>query len=344
MGQFTNTHDRFDLATTGDNALDSLADVINMISPTETPFIQRASTQTASNTYEEWLSDALSAAAANAQIEGNTFAADSNQNSAERFGNYLQISWHVISVSRRADRVKKAGRKSEVAYQMRKKGMELKRNKEYALVGGGGGVVAAAGNSSTASTLAPLSAWLATNTERGSGGTDPALSSTTYGYPSSVASLDGTDRALTEDGILTLMGNCFTQGGNPTIAMCGVLTKQVFSKYMFGASARIADPYQDHGAKAKGGLTVNGSVSYYVTDYGTLEVIPNRFQREDDFYILDMDMWAVAYLDDMKVVDIAVTGDSTQKAILSDYTLISKNEKASGIYADVDETAAMTAS
>lgn len=345
MTQFANTHDRYDLAAaaSGQNARESLSDVITMISPTETPFQMRAGRTTASNTFEEWLKDSLAAAATNKQIEGDTFAADTDQNAAERLGNYLQISWAVISVSRRADKVKKAGRKSEVAYQLRKKGLELKRDKEYALVGGGGHTVASHGNSSTAGTLASIGAWLATNTDRGASGTDPSLSGTTTGYPSSVASLDGTDRALTEDGILGVVASCYTAGGNPSICMCGPLTKQNFSKYMFGASARIADPYQDHGKSPKGGLTVTGSVSYFVTDFGTLEVVPNRFQREDDFFILDMDHWEVAYLDDMTTVDIAKTADSTQKALICDYTLISREEAASGIYADVDETVAMTA-
>lgn len=203
--------------------------------------------------------------------------------------------------------------------------------------------VAAAGANNSAGTTASLGSWLKTNTSRGAGATAPALSGTTYGYPSTAAG-DGTDRALTEDGLLGIIANCYTQGGEPGTIMCGPLVKQQLSKYLFGSSARVATPYQDHGGSKKSGATVIGAVDVFVSDFGALSIVPNRFQREDDVYVLDFDYWEIRFIDKFVTYDLAKTGDGTRKAILVDYVLCSKNEAASGIYADVDETAAVTPS
>lgn len=341
MAQSTITHDRYDLSATGDNVRESLADFITNISPTETPLQMRAARGTASSNKEEWLLDSLAAAAANSQIDGDEFS-NTTLNAAERVGNFCQISWKVLGVSRRAEKLTKAGRKSEVAYQLAKLGKELKRDKEYALTGGGGMITASAGTATVSGKLAPLSSWIRSNTDRAAMGTDPTLSSTTYGTP--VAGTDQTDRKLTENEILALIKSAYVAGGNPGVIMCGPTVKQVISKYLFSSNARVATAYQDFGKKPGGGLTAAGSYDFWVSDFGTLEIIPNRFQREDDVYILDMDMWEVRYIDDMKVEDLARTGDGHRKALICDYTLCSKQEAASAIFADCDETLAMTSS
>jgi hypothetical protein len=41
-------------------------------------------------------------------------------------------------------------------------------------------------------------------------------------------------------------------------------------------------------------------------------------------------MWGVAFLRDFQLMDLAKTGDATKQALLAEYTLVSKNEKASG--------------
>jgi hypothetical protein len=60
--------------------------------------------------------------------------------------------------------------------------------------------------------------------------------------------------------------------------------------------------------------------------------VPNRFMRTRDVLVLQMEMWAVAYLNGRRFVSIplAKTGDSDWKEILSEYTLVARNEKSSG--------------
>lgn len=339
MAQPANTVDRYDLATKGDNAREDLSNIIYNISPTETPFMSNAGRGTATNTLTEWLIDELADPDTdNKHIDGDDFAGQASVDGA-RVGNYCQISKKMMVVSRRANKVDKAGRKSELAYQLAKKSKELKRDMESILLNN---QVAAAGNSTTAPTLAGLPAWLRTNTDRGSGGADPALSSTTYGQPTTAAT-DGTARALDEQTLLGLIGEIYQEGGDPGVIMMYPTVKQKFSQYMFGTSARIATPYQDHGANSKGGVTAIGAVDVYVSDFGVLDVVPNRFQRDKDVFILDMEYWAVSYLDGFKTEEIAKTGDSEKRQVLVDYSLCSKNEAASGIFADINPALAMLA-
>jgi hypothetical protein len=72
------------------------------------------------------------------------------------------------------------------------------------------------------------------------------------------------------------------------------------------------------------------SVDVYESDFGTLKVVANRFQRARDALVLQTDMWAVAYLRKFVSIPLAKTGDSERKQILSEYALVSRNEKASG--------------
>lgn len=338
MAQPTNTHDRYDLNANGDNVREDLADIIHNIDPDEVPFCSNASRGKSGSDLKEWLKDNLAAVdTGNAHIDGDDFTGDA-LTAPVRLQNYHQIMKKEITLSRRANKLTKAGRKSEVTYELAKQGKSLKRDKEAILTRN---QVAAAGNSTTAPTAGSLDAWLASNTDRGVGGADPTLSGTNDGYPNAAAT-DGTARALSEADIHTLMSSAYVAGGSPNTLMMGAVMKSRFSNWMFDASARIATPYQDHGSK-KAGLTVIGAVDVFVTDYGVLDVVPNRFQRERDVFLLDMKLWELSYIDDMLVEEIAKSGDSQKRHIITDVTLCSKQEAGSAIYADADETTAMVA-
>jgi len=335
----TTNFDRFDLATSGDNVREDLTDVIYNISPTEVPFQANAGRGSGSQTLHEWQIDELAAAVTtNAAIDGADFGTDSSDE-AQRIGVFMQISIKYIAVSRRANIVNKAGRKSELAYQIAKKGKELRRDVEARACDNQETV---AGSSSLASETAGLPAWIATNTSRGALGADPALSSTTFGQPTTAAT-DGTQRALTETLLLAEMRAAYIAGGDPNMLMVGPTVKQRFSNFMFTDPARIATQYQDQGPTNRGGVSVVGAVDVYVGDFQVLDVVPNRFQRERDVWILDTEYWEIAYLDGYKTETIAKIGDAERRHILVDWTVVSKNEAASAVVADIDETVAMTA-
>lgn len=338
----TTNFDRYDLNTEGDNVREDLTDVIYNISPTEVPFQANAGRGSMSNTLHEWQIDELAAVdTANAAIDGADFGSDASD-PAQRIGVYAQISIKYLAVSRRANIVNKAGRKSELAYQIAKKGKELRRDVEAIATAN---QATLAGNSTTASLTAGLGAWVRTNTNRGTGGTDPALSNTTYGEPTTAAG-DATAlnlRALSEATLLSILKDCYDAGGNPNMIMVGPQMKQRFSTYMFTSNARIATQYQDQGANPRGGIQVVGAVDVYVSDFTVLDIVPNRFQRERDVWVLDTEYWELSYLDGYKTETIAKIGDAERRHILVDWGLCSKNEAASGLVADIDETAAMAA-
>lgn len=335
----TTNFDRYDLATSGDNVRESLTDVIYNISPTEVPFQANIGRGSTANTLHEWQIDELAAVnTSNAAIDGADFGSDGSDE-AQRIGVYMQISIKYLAVSRRANIVNKAGRKSELAYQIAKKGKELRRDVEAMACLNNATV---AGNSSTASETAGLGAWLKTNTNRGATGADPALSNTTYGEPTTAAS-DGTVRALSEATLLSILKDCYVQGGNPNMVMVGPTVKQRFSTYMFGSSARIATQYQDQGASRRSGVSVVGAVDVYVSDFTVLDIVPNRFQRERDVWVLDTEYWEIVYLDGYKTETIAKIGDAERRHILVDWGLKSNNEAASGVVADINEATAMVA-
>jgi len=201
------------------------------------------------------------------------------------------------------------------------------------------------GSASVASLSAGLAAWIKTNSFRGALGTDPTLSNTTFGEPTTAAT-DGSTTALTEANLLTQLRTAYVEGGNPNMFMVGPTVKQRFSAFMFDTATtgpRIATQYQDQGPTNRGGISVVGAVDVYVSDFTVIDIVPNRFQRERDGWILDTEYWEIAYLDGYKTETIAKIGDAERRHILVDWGLVSRNEAASAVVADIDETTAMAA-
>lgn len=92
-----------------------------------------------------------------------------------------------------------------------------------------------------------------------------------------------------------------------------------------------------------------GNRLVYVSDFGVLDIVPNRFQRQVsgdfvDVFVLDTEYLEVSYLDGYKTETIAKIGDHERRHLLVDFSLCVKNPAAHGIYADVDDDTAMTAS
>ena len=76
------------------------------------------------------------------------------------------------------------------------------------------------------------------------------------------------------------------------------------------------------------------SLDVYVTPWGTVEFVPSRENRSRDVWIMQNDMWSCGVLRATKNTELAKTGDSTKRQVLTELTLISKNEKASGAVVD----------
>lgn len=269
----------------------------------------------ADNTLHEWQTQDLAAAANNAQIEGDDASAVA-ATPTTRLNNRTQISTKTIIVSgTQISGMNPAGRKNELAYQVSLKGLEMKRDMETALTQN---TVTVTGNSTTARQLRGLEGWLATNNSLGVGGVAPS-------YATNTAATDGTARAFTEAQLKTVLQSIFTEGGEPDMIMVSGTNKQTFSTFT-GGGTRF-DKAEDK--------SVTASVDVYVSDFGTLKVVPNRFQRSRTAFILQMDMWKLATLRPMQTVELAKTGDAEKRELIVEYTLEACQEKSSGSVRDL---------
>lgn len=321
MAQPTNLFDRYDATN---SVREDLANIIYNISPEDTVFMSNVGRDTAQQTYTEWQTDALAAASTtNAQIEGDDAAADSLA-ATNRVGNYTQISRKVVATSGTLEAVNTAGYRSAMAYQMAKAASELKRDMETALLFN---QAAVAGNSSTARKTAGLPAWLRSNVSAGSGGGNPTMSSTNDGYPNA-ARTDGTQRTFTETMLKDVIQSVWTNGGTPKLLLVGPFNKRTAS----GFAGIAAQRYNTTGAAP---TTIIGAADIYVSDFGNVSIVPSRFQRERDAFVVDPEYAAVSYLRNFQTADLAKSGDSEKKMIVVEYALKVRTEKAHGIIADL---------
>ncbi len=296
---------------------EDLSDVIYRIDPTETPFMSGVDRETASAVNHEWQTQALAAASgSNAQLEGDDIAADATTPTV-RLGNICQISRKSAQVTGTQQSVVHAGRANELDYQVMLKGKELKRDMETVLVGTN--QAKASGNDTTARKTASILSWIKSNTSKGTAGS-PADPSAADGTGTRTDS--STQIAFTEPRLKGVLSSIWTAGGNPNVIMTGAFNKQVFSTFT-GRATQMEE------AKSK---KIVASVDAYESDFGTLKVVANRFQRARDVLVLEMNKWAIAPLKgrNMLSIPLARTGDSERRAVVTEYALVARNEKSSG--------------
>lgn len=298
---------------------ETLLDKITNISPVDVPFTSMIDKTKATGTFAEWQTDALATAAGNAQLQGDdvTFAAATP---TVRAGNRTQISRKEVIVSKTQEAVDKAGRNSEIVYQMSKRRDELIRDEEFVLCSNQAPVT---GNSATAPQLRPLCGWFATNVDRGATGANGTTAA---------AATDGTQRALTLAMINTAQQNAWTQGGKPSILMTGPKQRGALTT-LFGTAATKFYAVEDKKMVA--------TIQAYEGDFGMVKVVTNRFVRggqtgaDREIFFLDPSLWAKAVLRPRHTVDLAATGDNDKGMIIEEYTLESRQEAGNSLVADI---------
>lgn len=293
---------------------EDLENVIYDISPTDTPFMSMGSRSDAIAVNHEWQTDALAAVANNFHEEGATLTA-AEPTATTRVGNICQISLKTTLVSGTLDAVSKAGRKEELAYQMSKRSKELKRDMERAMVGVNVAKAAMAADS-TVRKLGSLTTWVNTNISKASDGANGAGAG-------AAARTDGTTRAFTEALLKAAILSSYNEGADIKYLMMAPAQKQTFSSFVgVGGSSGVSNFNDVADQRIIGGMDV------YVSDFGEMAVVPNRFQRSRDVWLLDPEYYGVAYLRPFFQREVASTSDGEQRAIIAEYTLVCKNEKA----------------
>lgn len=300
---------------------EDLSDVIYSISPTDTPFMSSIGKTKATATYHEWQTDTLAAPALGGAVEGAD-ASSITASPTTRIGNRTQIFTKSVAVAGTLEAVDKAGRKSEKAYQLAKVSAELKRNIELTLLSN---QISATGNSSTARTLGGLQAWLNTNYD---GGTDGVA-----GSAGTTARVNGTNRTFTEAILKTEIASVYTAGGTPKVLMVNPAHKQLVSAFAGIAAQRYMAPSNEP-------TTIVGAADVYMSDFGTISIVPNRFMNStnagnETAFLVDPDLAAVAFLRPFETIELAKTGDSEKTQLLAELTLEVRNEAGHGIIADL---------
>ena len=317
MAIVTNTFTTYDAK----GIREDLSNVITNISPEETPYMSNIGRESISNSLFEWQTDALASAAANKQLEGDDVTSFDSVTATVRLQNYAQISRKTIVLSATEETVNKAGRRSELAYQIAKRGAELKRDQEYTLLNN---AIAAAGNSTTARGTASLGAFVKTNVDMQTNGANPD-----YTTLPNVVRTDGNVRTFTETILKNVIQKVWTAGGTPKMLMCGPVNKQRVSGFSGIASSRFNI---DGGAKP---ATLVGAVDIYVSDFGNVQVIANRFQRERDAWVIDPDMAKLTTLRPYQQVELAKTGDAEKRMLIVEWGHKVLAENALGLAADL---------
>ncbi len=275
---------------------EDLSNIIYNISPEDTPFMSGIGKSSCDNTYFEWQIDELDGGKDNFHVEGDDAEALA-VTEPQRVGNYTQISSKTVRSSGTAEAVDFAGRKSTQAYQMAKRAKELKLDMEHMLL-----AVATAptpGASGTPRRTGSVGAWITSNV---------------------IAAAAAPDEA----DIRAMMEMCWEAGAKPTVLMCdGVIKQQISALSQSVSELRTA-------ANDKSPAYVVAAVDIYVSDFGNLQMVPNRLMPAETAYFLDYEYWDIAYLRPFMTHDIARTGDSVAQQLLVEFGLRSKNEEANG--------------
>ena len=347
---------------------EDLADFITMITRDETPFISSIGKAKATAIYHEWQTDELEApgdsrigegtdyiepvsggGASATPAVGAKFATDGPNRT--RLGNYTQINGKTIAVSGTRRAVDQAGVADEYAYQLKKRGTEMKRDVEHDMIHSHN-VSAAVGNQNA--------------NARSAGGYQSFINSTDtcvyvggFGAPATTA--DGTGRirsaatsgtsqpstgslALTD--IDSVMQKIYEQGGTATSIMVSPKLRRDFSDLMVS----------DTGVKRELGTSgqLRQSVDVYMSDFGDLMVVPNYIMglansiqltnsagtpgnlgsttnmADKSALIYDPMYFAIANLRPLQEVDVGQKGDSTVGMMVEELTLEVRNPKGCG--------------
>lgn len=313
------------------------------ISKIPLPFSDMVGSDTSDNSYKEWTVDALQAVnTSNALVDGADVTSN-DENLGGREGNHHQISGKRVQVSHRARKVNTIGRQDELSYQIIMRQRELRRDVEAISLTY---QASRADNGTLAGLSAGLNSWIVTNDDRGA-------TATATGFSSGVvaAATQGTTRTLTETLIRQAVENVYTQGGDSAVLMGIPELIRRISQYLFTSSARIATLTSDQGKSAEK-ATALGSVNVFVTDFGVVELVPNRLMpitnsgsgtENTELFVLDPMYLRHSFLQGYETEPLAKTGTADTRMMTVDWTLCVMNEKAQAIIADIDYKNDLTA-
>lgn len=328
MAQQTNTFDTFDSRRNRE----TLSDMISMITPEETPFKSLVGEEKLEGVHPEWNLDSLATpSTSNKRVQGDEYSFDAITPTT-RVGNYTQISMKEFIVAETQEAVSKAGPKSDFNREMLKKGVELRTDMEVTALSNQASL---AGSSSTPATAGGLRAWIATNDSMGTNGVSGGFNSSTSVVD---AATNGTQRTFTKTLLDGNIETVYNAGGNPSVLMVSPYLKRVFSTFM--SDTNVAAFRTNMKGKSQG--TIYGAADVYISDFGDVDVVPNRQMARvgatiaRNAYLLEPSKVKFGILRPIKKdEEVAKTGDAKPGVLKVEWSLVVKNEAALGCIADL---------
>lgn len=281
-------------------AKEDVSDIISNLTPTKTPFQSLIGSETTHNTVFQWQEDELRAVQANAQVEGFT-ASDATLSPTVMRQNYTQILEKTIKVSGSADKRDTYGRAKESAYQMAKAMKEVKRDLEHAFVGTDQAAVA--GSSSVARTFAGVQKQI---------------------DASQLVKTGAAATPISEANLLTALQNLYNAGADPSVVMVTPADSLIVADF---AKAAGRNREINNGTKDK---AIVNAVDLYVSPFGEVKVVLNRFLKAGDTLVFDPANWKQVTFRNWFRETLAKTGDNLMMMVVGEFSLKHANYKASG--------------
>tara|TARA_Y100001963_G_scaffold135577_1_gene197264 strand:- start:721 stop:1884 length:1164 start_codon:yes stop_codon:yes gene_type:complete len=354
---------------------EDLANFITMITRDETPFTSSIGKSKATAIYHEWQTDTLEAPGDSRIAEGQDFveaggttpdpAAGAKFNVAgphrSRLGNYTQINGKTVAVSGTRRAVDQAGVADEYAYQLKKRGTELRRDIEFDMVHSWNVSAAIGAQDGTRRSAGGVESFINSSStcvytgqfSQPSTGTGSKVDNEGTTAPRATINVGGSTQptrgtlALTD--VDSVMQKIYEQGGKATKVMLSPKLRRDFSDLMVSDTGVVRNI--DAGGKLR------QSVDVYMSDFGDVMVVPNYIMglsytnaqmlggnhastfltgdaRPDmaDFTALIYDpMWFnMASLRPLQEVDVGQKGDSTVGMMVEEQTLEVRNPLGCG--------------
>ena len=330
--------------TAAKGARENLENLLKTVEPTETPLYSTLSQSEAPKaTLNEWLVDSLADPEIGGVIDGVDLAISDAANlidSRARLGNRVQTLRDIFSVSRQAEMIDVApgGQGGLYNASKAKSLIQLKRSIETAIASGND---QAAGSSSAGATMCGLGIW-----------SDPAATGNTFDTTAKQAfrSVSGSRvalSALTESALRGLLQAVYTASGakGSYKLYAGPAVMNAITDYTRAAVTN--NPVYSFTQDVSGKSLVN-SVLHYVSDFGSIDIIPDLFlgrvngsatspdtdeatvNTDRAYLIPDDDTVSLKFLEGISVVDLPDNGAGKRAFTEAMVTLRVGNPRALG--------------
>jgi hypothetical protein len=315
------------LTTTSVGNREELSDVINMITPEDTPIYSDISKGKCSSVHPEWEIDELQPPGENIRTEGDEYTFDAGD-TPDRVGNYTQIMRKTGIISETQETVEQAGNANKVKRQKMKRGVELRKDVELAIITNNASVAGATRE------FGGLPTWIESNVSRGGSGTNGGFDINTG---LTVAAGAGTQRAFTKAQMDDVMKQGYESGANFRNVYLSPYVKSVFVTFM--SDSNVAPFRYSVSNGERNSIIANADI--YEGPFGKIFVKPNRVMAASaavarNAFFIDTSMLSFLWLRKIhEDKEVARTGDAKKFVLIGEGTLKVANEAGIGVVADL---------